>query len=274
VAANDKAENRARPGSIPWPEPRPLPWPGGGQRARWSADWWRAQFGSPARIRELAAQELTTGRLLPWFAVAYGAGVVLYFTAEREPALWAAAVPAAACALGAVLLRRQIVPHVIAIGLFGIALGFAVQHPVMRFPASGVTVAGLSNCARRASTPIVSCCASTASTVAASRKRRGGNDFVVESARPKSFDRPWSPAPAPRQPLAATSGESGQAEIGSRVRDATPRQEDIEADQSRSDISPGHRRAIPGLQFFQYRRNKPTSLPWMRTRLGGRMRTS
>jgi competence protein ComEC len=94
------------------------------------------------RSRARAAQELTTGRLLPWFAVAYGAGVVLYFTAEREPALWAAAVPAAACALGAVLLRRQIVPHVIAIGLFGIALGFAVQHPVMRFPASGVTVAG------------------------------------------------------------------------------------------------------------------------------------
>jgi competence protein ComEC len=150
VAANDKAENRVRPGSIPWPEPRPLPWPGGGQGARWSADWWRALFGSPARIREWAAQELTTGRLLPWFAVAYGAGVVLYFTAEREPALWAAAVPTAAFALGAVLLRRQIVPHVIALGLFGIALGFAVatlktaliQHPVLRFPASGVTVAG------------------------------------------------------------------------------------------------------------------------------------
>ena len=62
--------------------------------------WWRAQFGSPARIREWAAQELTNGRLLPWFAVAYGAGVILYFTAEREPALWAAVVPAAACALG------------------------------------------------------------------------------------------------------------------------------------------------------------------------------
>ena len=54
--------------------------------------WWRAQFGSPARIREWAAQELTNGRLLPWFAVAYGAGVILYFTAEREPALWAAVV--------------------------------------------------------------------------------------------------------------------------------------------------------------------------------------
>jgi predicted membrane metal-binding protein len=82
-----------------------------------------------------------------WFAVAYGTGVVLYFTAEREPALWAAAIPAAVCALGAVLLRRQIVPHVIALGLFGMALGFAlktalIQHPVLRFPSSGVTVAG------------------------------------------------------------------------------------------------------------------------------------
>src|SRR5690349_9963715 len=153
MAAKNKVENRARrgsiPGSIPWPEPRPLPWPGG-QGTRWSGEWWRAQFGSPARIREWAAAELTAGRLLPWFAVAYGAGVVLYFTAEREPALWAAVVPTALCALGAVLLRRQIVPHVIALGLFGICLGFAVAtlktsligHPVLRFPATGVTVAG------------------------------------------------------------------------------------------------------------------------------------
>ena len=101
MAAKHQAENRARPGagSIPWPEPRPLPWPGSGQGTHGS-HWWRAQFGSPARIREWAAQELTNGRLLPWFAVAYGAGVILYFTAEREPALWAAVVPAAACALG------------------------------------------------------------------------------------------------------------------------------------------------------------------------------
>jgi hypothetical protein len=154
VAAKNKVENRARPGSIPWPEPRPLPLPGG-QGARWSGEWWRAQFGSPARIREWAAAELATGRLLPWFAVAYGAGVVLYFSAEREPALWAAIVPTVVCAFVAVLLQRRIVPRnfvlgVIALGLFGIALGFAVVtlktsligHPVLRFPASGVTVAG------------------------------------------------------------------------------------------------------------------------------------
>ena len=56
-------------------------------------------------------------------------------------------------------------------------------------------------------------------------------DFVIDSARSKNFDRPWSPAPAPREAFAATSGESDQAEIGTRARDATPRQEDIEADQ-------------------------------------------
>jgi competence protein ComEC len=90
------------------------------------------------------------GRLLPWFAVAYGAGIVLYFTAEREPALWAATGLTALCALAAVLLRRQIVPYVVALGAFGIALGFAVatfktsliDHPVLRFSTSGVTVAG------------------------------------------------------------------------------------------------------------------------------------
>jgi competence protein ComEC len=87
---------------------------------------------------------------LPWFAVAYGAGIVLYFTAEREPALWAVGSLTALCALAAVLLRRQIVPCVVALGAFGIALGFAVattktaliDHPVLRFATSGVTVAG------------------------------------------------------------------------------------------------------------------------------------
>jgi competence protein ComEC len=64
---------------------------------------------------------------------------------------------------------------------------------------------------------------------------RRGADFVIESARPKNFDRPWSPnwSPAPvlRQARAATFGESSQAEIGGRARDATSRQEDIEADE-------------------------------------------
>jgi len=60
---------------------------------------------------------------------------------------------------------------------------------------------------------------------------RRGSDFVIEAARPRNFDRPWSPASVPCEALAAASGESGHAETGSRARDATPRQEDIEADE-------------------------------------------
>jgi hypothetical protein len=74
---------------------------------------------------------------LPWFAVAYGAPAS-FFTSRRN---------ASRCWLSS---RNSTVPHVIALGLFGIALGFAVatlktaliQHPVLRFPASGITVAG------------------------------------------------------------------------------------------------------------------------------------
>jgi hypothetical protein len=203
VPANDKenraAENRARqrsirgstPGSIPWPEPRPLPWPGGSPGARWSAAWWRAKFGSPARIREWAAQELTAGRLLPWFAVAYGAGVVLYFTAEREPALWAAITVAALCGLGAVLLRRQIVPQVMALGVFGIALGFTVAtlktsligHPVLHFPASGVTVTGFVELREESQhTDRFVLCASIALMARASTTSRGACGFRSSAA--------------------------------------------------------------------------------------------
>ena len=104
----------------------------------------------PARLREWAALEVGAGRLLPWFAVAYGAGIVLYFTAEHEPAWWAATGLAAVCAVFAALLRRQLVTFAPALGVFAITLGFAVvtaktaliAHPVLRFATSGVTIAG------------------------------------------------------------------------------------------------------------------------------------
>jgi competence protein ComEC len=58
-----------------------------------------------------------------------------------------------------------------------------------------------------------------------------GTDFAIESVRSKNFDRPWSPAPVPREARVASFGESGQGTIDSRARDATPGQEDIEADE-------------------------------------------
>jgi hypothetical protein len=60
--------------------------------------------------------------------------------------------------------------------------------------------------------------------------RRTGSGFAMDSARPPNFDRPWAPqrlhaadtaSPTPAQPAASRAPP----------RDATPRQDDIEADQ-------------------------------------------
>jgi competence protein ComEC len=93
---------------------------------------------------------MAADRLLPWLAVAYGFGVVIYFTADREPAWWAAATLAAVCGVGAIVLRRHLVAFVVGLFLFSIAAGFAaatvktamIEHPVLHYPASGVTIAG------------------------------------------------------------------------------------------------------------------------------------
>jgi len=125
-------------------------WPLGGARPAWSGWWPRFEFAVPARIREWALAEVGAGRLFPWFAVAYGAGIVLYFTAEREPAWWAALPLALAGAVPPVLLRRRPVGFVVALGFFAVFLGFAaatlktalIAHAVLRYPAYRVSVEG------------------------------------------------------------------------------------------------------------------------------------
>ena len=58
--------------------------------------------------------------------------------------------------------------------------------------------------------------------------RRSGSGFAIDSARPPNFNRPWAP-----QRLRATDTVTPAQPAASRVlpRDATPRQEDIEADE-------------------------------------------
>ena len=125
-------------------------WPLGGARPRSGAARPRTEFAVPSRVREWLAEEASAGRLFPWSAVAFGLGIVVYFTADHEPVWWAPAGLAAAFALAAVLLRRQAVAFVVALALCGMSAGFAVaalktaliKHPVLGFPASGVTITG------------------------------------------------------------------------------------------------------------------------------------
>lgn len=82
-------------------------WPVGATRPLWGAAWPRAEFAFAAQLREWAVQELAAGRLLPWLAVAYGFGIVIYFTADHEPVWQVAAITASVCAICTVLLRRH-----------------------------------------------------------------------------------------------------------------------------------------------------------------------
>jgi competence protein ComEC len=101
-------------------------------------------------IAEWAAAETAPGRLMPWLAVAYGVGIVLYFTADHEPAWWAACGLTLAGFALVVAERRRPVGFPLALSFAAIAAGFAtanlrtasVAHPVLQYAASGVTVAG------------------------------------------------------------------------------------------------------------------------------------
>jgi competence protein ComEC len=141
--SDNRAQGRAGAGARTWPIDR--------ARRAWQWAWPHAEFAVPARIRDWAAAEVGAGRLLPWLAVAYGFGIVLYFTAEHEPAWWAALPLATGAVAAAVTLRGHVIAFSVALSLSAIAAGFAVAtiktaliaHPVLRLPASGVTITGV-----------------------------------------------------------------------------------------------------------------------------------
>jgi competence protein ComEC len=99
---------------------------------------------------EWIAAEVAPGRLMPWLPVAFGFGIVAYFSADREPAWWAATALAMAGLAITALARHRPIGFPIVLGLTAIAAGFAtatlqtvrIAHPILRSPASGALVSG------------------------------------------------------------------------------------------------------------------------------------
>src|SRR5436190_15727741 len=121
--------------------PPPLAWPAG----------LRDFAGSTAqRMRAWALSDIGPGRLVPWLAIAFGFGIVLYFAADQEPAPWAACGLAGAAIAAAVLLRNRPIGFPVAIAVAAVAAGFAtatvkraiIAHPVLQAAAWNVQVAG------------------------------------------------------------------------------------------------------------------------------------
>ena len=101
------------------------------------------------KLRTWIRAEAGAGRLLPWVPVAFGTGIALYFTADREPVLSVVAVVAIGLCAAAFLLRRQkIFP--VAVMIAAIAAGFAiatwktarVAHGVLARPMYSVSLSG------------------------------------------------------------------------------------------------------------------------------------
>ena len=141
MAGGGEEQRRSRTGrAITWP-------PRGAVRA---ID--RTEHGSVSvadKVKNWIAAEAGPGRLLPWVPVAFGAGIALYFAADREPVAWVAATTAMALCLTAFAARRsKLFP--LAVMLAALAAGFAaatlktarVAHGVLARPMFSVTIKG------------------------------------------------------------------------------------------------------------------------------------
>ena len=102
------------------------------------------------RLRAWALADVGPGRLVPWLAIAFGCGIILYFTADREPEPWAAAVLLLTCVVGAILVRNRPVLFPLALAMAAASAGFLtvtakralIAHPVLQAAAWNVEIAG------------------------------------------------------------------------------------------------------------------------------------
>ena len=144
----DEGEGRA--GSPTRSRAKARTWPTlGGTRAAAIFPERLTVFPLAARLREWLRAEAGDGRLLPWVPIAFGIGIALYFSADREPVAWVAVVAAAAL-FGVAFLLRHRKAFVVALMLAATAGGFAVSslktarvaHPVLMHPIYSASLQG------------------------------------------------------------------------------------------------------------------------------------
>src|SRR5262245_32856738 len=131
-------------------------WPPGGRAAvrpppiAWRGDIRDVFTELVSRARAWAIADTGPGRLLPWLPVAFGLGIALYFTAEREPAWWMSGGIAGVALIGAILVRRRPIAFPVVLGIAAVAAGFAtatlksarLAHPILQRTAYSASLAG------------------------------------------------------------------------------------------------------------------------------------
>jgi competence protein ComEC len=140
-------QGRARGRAETW-----RPWSAAGRRPApaWVDDLVDLARRITQRVREWALLEVGPGRLVPWLAIAFGSGITVYFTADQEPAVWAAVSFFVATSVAAVLVRQRPVAFPLLVGLTAAAAGFAtvtvkralIDHPVLSAPVWNAEIGG------------------------------------------------------------------------------------------------------------------------------------
>ncbi len=113
-------DNQAEPHRIPRRAVRDmvLPWTPGVNIA------WRLGEGR-GWISRNTAREIEQRRLFPWIAVFFGSGILLFFQADDQPALWAPLGAFALCSAAGVALRRNMPVLMAMIALAAVFAGFS-----------------------------------------------------------------------------------------------------------------------------------------------------
>jgi competence protein ComEC len=143
MAGQSGVRGRAQGQVTTWP-PQGTPVAGGVAPSR-ARNW----IDVAETVKSWVQAEAGPGRLLPWTPIAFGAGIALYFAADREPVAWAATLAAGILAIIAFLLRRQNW-FPLAMMLAALAAGFAVAtlrtsrvaHVVLARPMYSVALKG------------------------------------------------------------------------------------------------------------------------------------
>jgi competence protein ComEC len=143
MADQDRARGRAET----W-----RPWSGAGRLSTpgWLQDLADLIRAWAQRIQNWALVEVGPGRLVPWLAVAFGVGIILYFSAEREPAAWAAILLLIVTCTIAIATRHRPAAFPLTVALAAMAAGFAtatlkrvvIAHPVLQTAVWNVEVGG------------------------------------------------------------------------------------------------------------------------------------
>jgi competence protein ComEC len=150
MAEEGDPKRRARAGARTGARTWPLGTRTGSGMAGWLGHLAPLAHSAGARIENWIRADTAPGRLIPWLPIAFGGGVVLYFTADREPFLWAGLAATAIAIALCVAARARPVAFPLTIAAAAVALGFTlatwktarVAHPVLQATAFNVTLSG------------------------------------------------------------------------------------------------------------------------------------